>query len=667
MAAVYDTMNKRIVSSVDSVALGDSAQLSAGVVIAVLPFKTQSTYDFSAQNSVTEPIKPLPPSPTPAIGQRASVGDIGGHDYLDPKSPPPQSAGFDEATENFVALDTKGFWQIQNLCYEVTVTHSKASHVGSLSAVFLDPKEALYSNLAPGDWIVCWMLDNEVDQRSVSAFVYAGKEANGFDDGLKFVGRIDSIRRTVVVDGNGNRSRRIAIQASSFTELDSPIYWNPALALSDNDTNSSWFGVIKRGKELDALIGDLTQSLCFVDEAILALLLVFLGAGPSKESKNLGKAKDSAVVSRSPNEAYLVPKELGRLLGATPSLGDNLRYCDVLHVVSGIQSFENNLLFPDFNPEEEKKRKLKGFESLNNFTVLDRRLIGRMSPVSTPWANVPIWQILAQYGNLEANEMYTTLHVAYDGTVQPTMILRQQPFTSDSFSIHDYVTRFSSLPRWLVHEQQVTSEDLGRSNALRCNFVSVIAMPAGLDDPTGSIEVINRSYSPPITDRADIKRSGLRPLISTLNVDTFLANPVEVDFPSEAPKKKKKVDKVKESIGHAMRATKHWSSLIADFHMGGHMRETGGLTLHGIQAPIPVGDNIEYRGNLYHIESITHKCSKRSDGKVSFTTSLTLTHGTSIVPGDPNAPWPHISPDPTQSTPAQNLDEGVPVGTLKGI
>lgn len=71
-----------------------------------------------------------------------------------------------------------------------------------------------------------------------------------------------------------------------------------------------------------------------------------------------------------------------------------------------------------------------------------------------------------------------------------------------------------------------------------------------------------------------------------------------------------------------------WSALVADMVFGGHLKHTGSISLVGVQAPIPVGDNFEYDGVLYHIEQVDHSWSRNpSTGERTFQTVLGVTNG----------------------------------------
>jgi hypothetical protein len=75
-----------------------------------------------------------------------------------------------------------------------------------------------------------------------------------------------------------------------------------------------------------------------------------------------------------------------------------------------------------------------------------------------------------------------------------------------------------------------------------------------------------------------------------------------------------------------------WMDLLADFIVGGHMVFTGSLTTVGITAPICIGDNIEWDGIVFQIETITHSCSIDASGKKIFLSSFALTHGINAIP-----------------------------------
>lgn len=60
------------------------------------------------------------------------------------------------------------------------------------------------------------------------------------------------------------------------------------------------------------------------------------------------------------------------------------------------------------------------------------------------------------------------------------------------------------------------------------------------------------------------------------------------------------------------------------------------MELAGIQSTICEGDNVEYDGVVFHIETLSFNCSISSDGKKAFHTALSLSNG--MFPGTIDSP-----------------------------
>ena len=101
-------------------------------------------------------------------------------------------------------------------------------------------------------------------------------------------------------------------------------------------------------------------------------------------------------------------------------------------------------------------------------------------------------------------------------------------------------------------------------------------------------------------DDVDLQRSGLRPYI------------------------KQVACRIKSQIGLT---PKIWMALVADWLIGSQYTLNGTLTSVGIQAPVAEGDNLEFDGVVYHIESVSHRCAVVGSGQKSFVTSFALSNG----------------------------------------
>jgi hypothetical protein len=127
-------------------------------------------------------------------------------------------------------------------------------------------------------------------------------------------------------------------------------------------------------------------------------------------------------------------------------------------------------------------------------------------------------------------------------------------------------------------------------------------------------------------DQEDIKRHGMRPAIMTSNFD----------FP------------IKE--GNNEQQSKKWSLLLFDMLNAGHLRESGSMTCYGITEPISVGDNLQFDGAIYHIETVSHHMAiDPGSGKKTFRTSLTLSFGTDLTSNKTTPVYPQMSKTNTLS------------------
>ena len=232
------------------------------------------------------------------------------------------------------------------------------------------------------------------------------------------------------------------------------------------------------------------------------------------------------------------------------------------------------------------------------------------------WNNQKAWSIINQYTNAPVNELYTCFKISKKyNTVLPTVVFRQIPFSTDAFaSTGINSTPFLSIPRWKIHSSLVMEADLGRDEAARFNFVQYFGR--GTLGDTGSAaaeEIAHKNY---VTDITDINRSGLRPYIISSQFDEKLSDSSGITDPTAGSFQ-----------------SPSWAKIMADAVMEGHLKMNGTLLCAGIVEPITVGDNCEFNNTVYHIEAVTHTCSvSPNDGKISFRTQLSLSHGVNVDP-----------------------------------
>jgi hypothetical protein len=170
--------------------------------------------------------------------------------------------------------------------------------------------------------------------------------------------------------------------------------------------------------------------------------------------------------------------------------------------------------------------------------------------------------------------------------------------------IRTAVTRMAEVPRWKIDPILVKAFDVGRSDAMRHNFVHVYGESGA---PTGLSPAQQFVKNPPIIDDLDVARSGLRPFMATVAC-------APDDLVNGGPAA--------------------WMDLLADIVVNQELTLTGIMNVHGITSPIAPGDNIEYDGVIAHLEAVNHVFSIAPSGHVSFLTNLEFTHGVSAVQMD---------------------------------
>lgn len=508
---------------------------------------------------------------------------------------------------------------------QALVQNSKRSHTKVLSMV-LDSNRSgtnyLDANVClGGDWVLAWMFNNVEDVERISKAILAGEACNHFADGLKFVGRLHDVRQQTRQDLNSaTRYTQYHLQAIGFEELDTQFFYDRALASSAAVSSQirtfmaqlglQWSDWMDRDQAASGNIKD------NADRLIVALIDIILGKGIADkvnlptERAQVGIAGDAQFklapqANREAPAAYLVPKLVGQLLGrkssdATKSSGI-FGYADILDTLIGCQSYEakTSSATNNFYPELDLARST-GSRKFTKF-----QLKGTFLPVNPTFDNRPLWGLLTEYLNPAINELYTAMHVNEVGDVVPTLVARQIPFSTESIEEPAdskgvfKLTRFQSLPRWVLDPTMASEINVGRSNATRVNMVHVYGNAAAFAANKSITNQLVRN--PPIFDAVDCARSGIKPIMQTVNC--ALSDQTRKD------------------------GARIWMEAIADWSFGSQFTLNGTITCSGIQLPIAEGDNLEFQGMVYHIESVAHNIQMDDDGNKSFDTTLELSNG----------------------------------------
>lgn len=492
---------------------------------------------------------------------------------------------------------------ISNGCQQVQVSQSKRSPLTQMQASLLpNDKYNLLSAILPDDWIFAWITNSEDEAKKVIQAIKQKKAANWFLSGLKFIGRVNSLRKSLIQSPSGMRSVHYNLSATGFNEFQSMLYYEPALAEKIQTLGQFWARIVA---DFNKLINHETGGI-LGQNAILFFLNTLLGSGVPK---NFGLPDTDVALQQTAGDdapySYIVPSKVGELIGRNNPTkeGGILAVADLLDVVYGVQKYTGSSYA---SPAYSVNTNTKGFLfQPDNTQITDRRrftgtdLEGTFTPVQPQFTNKSVWAVLNSFLNPAMNEMYTCLRANPKGDIVPTLVVRQLPFSTSLAPTSIATTRYTELPRWELDPILVQKADIGRSNALRMNFVHVYGDPGQIRSPdVGYTEQIVRY--PPVRDDLDISRSGLHMYAMTVPAA------------------------LKEITGGGPRK---WMDLLQDIIIGQQLTLTGVVELVGIQAPICPGDNLEWDNTLYHIESVVHNAGISPSGHKHFSTILSLSHG----------------------------------------
>lgn len=548
------------------------------------------------------------------------------------------SGAFERAEKPLIIFDD---------CIQMTISRTKTSHIKNLTATLKSASVNYLSANAvlPGDWIFAWCHNDIEKTRQTIKKVLDGKPANEFMDGLKFMGRVHSIRKKVQVNQKVKLSTYF-LQAVGFAELDTHFYYDLHLA-----TPSALGGATDIAKWMKQIHLDYTKFVSQqqkkigrtkdnVNELLPTLIDIVIGKGTkgvNSVSKNIYNMVGNKGISEGklveggpqatlgvPNleeapYSYIIPVSVAKVLGKElmeKSKEGVFGYSDILHLLVGVQQYD----------KDSVNKPSKGF-----WPVLDTKVStwsrsfcpepvkGTYVPQNPgDFINKPLWSIFQQFLNPSINEMYTALKVSENGNVIPTLVVRQIPLSTNSIPQNDrmLLTRFLDLPRWKIDPVMIKDFDIGRSNGTRFNMVKILG-DANLFGKTGYANpAIQETLNPPVWDTIDIARSGLKPYMQIINC-TLLD--------------------LKRDDGIRM-----WTEAVADWTIGSQYTLNGQIDCVGIQTPIAEGDNLEFEDIVYHIEAITDTCSITPDGHKSFITSLSVTYG---MPANQNTNKGKVSQD----------------------
>jgi len=506
-------------------------------------------------------------------------------------------------------------------CTSITVSASKGSHNMAMQATLLDSGTKYLNEVLPGDWVVAYMVYSEDELHKISDALSKKTKMNDWNSGLKFIGRVEGLQKTVTVAADGRTTSAYSLSCVAFKEFDAAVMYYPEMSKEYGIADSmEKFGPqvsnMIRGKECDE------RGALDPNTLIPRLMTVIFGHGAwagieFREGQALA-----------PNVAYIVPKTVCSWLGVNTSKGN---FSDLMRVLIGIQKYSTPAATTNDNAQPGSLFWPDGAKEAAEGYACPFKLMGSFPQEVVPQTTTTPWSFITNYVGAPVNEALVTLRPDTNGDIFPFFTVRQTPYTSEvgqQFSLEEFqieqsameqknsyeapwltatshvvapwatrlpTTRFLELPRWVVHDSMLNESSFGRSDTLRQNLVYVYGTGPGV--AFDQYDQFIRSG--PVLDQLDILRNGIRPYMPSVNC----------------------------YISSLIRTPTDWRELMADIVMGQHLTLSGSMSVFGIRSPIAPGDNVEFQGVVYHIENVSHACSISPDGQRSFTTRLAVARG----------------------------------------
>lgn len=504
-------------------------------------------------------------------------------------------------------------------CTMAQITGSKSNHCSQMAANFQNSGSNYLQQIFQDDWVGAWIVYGEEKYHDLIRRLNAGEACNEFNDGLKFLGKVRSFRKQNMLMEDGKKKSVYAMQALGFREFANALFYDERLQM-----RIPFFADIvgKLNIAIDELMSFDRNTGIDTNKFVPLALDLILGRGAPQSFANPGGDLPIAAgpvqdKGSEPTAACVVPSQVAHVLGIKEagSKAGLFSYADLMNVVIGIQKYQG--ADNDWRAFVPRGAEGGGNRKVFANTDVDLQLIGSFLPMPMPFTNKALWSLLNEFLNPVVNEMYTALRVNGAGKIVPTLTVRQIPFTSNTFASHKLTrtsnlgadsamtatfkvstTRFLELPRWKAAPNLVRNYDIGRSGQAHFNFFHVYGAPVFSQPLTSLTSQIVRN--PPLSDDLDIRREGIQPFTTTVNCS-----------PNDASGDGAKI----------------WMQLAADFHAGQQYCYNGTVNLIGITEPIVHGDNFEWDGVVYHIETVSHSFTISEDGKKRFSTYLALSRG----------------------------------------
>jgi hypothetical protein len=505
------------------------------------------------------------------------------------------------------SLATRNPFVVVNDAINVTVSNSKSSPVSTFSCTLKQGDINYLTAVAPGDYVIVNMVNWETKAMQIRERALGQKPINRADDGFKGLFKILNVNMVLNVSDDGMKQYQVQITGRGFDEFNNVLYFNPAMPKAVDDSKGLLF--LNAFDNWEDLLKDKEKN--NVQFLLKEIIKRTIGQGLKVIDKD---TKLNQVLS------YQIPVQVANLLG----INNGKHIADINKYYFGIwnPSFKSNTGLPSYNGFtsffQSENAANDGINAFYN-TGDGNKLQGSRQIAFQDFQQVKVWSLIQDYSNPVLNESYTCYRLGLDNKVYPTLVVRQKPFSNRSYE--NFVvnnsnggtssdiannTKFLDLPRWKISPDLIKSINLGRSDSGRINFVQVFSRSQSIDPKFNAAAQIEQGNF--FEDKNDVRRNGRKPFIVTCNYD----------YPG---------------ADSELRA-RQWTLLVADWVLNGHLKMNGSMQTVGIEEPICIGDNLEFDGIVYHIESVSHSIGINNNGIKFFRTNFSLSMGISDKSSD---------------------------------
>lgn len=567
---------------------------------------------------------------------------------------------------------------VENDCIAVSINNSKNSYAKTCS-LSMKPGDVWFPNaVSTGDWVFVWMTeDRQSSERILNWLMKAGgttpnfaktTDVNGWNSGLKFVGRVLNLSNSTSISPTGSVSISQTVNCQSFLEMANSVYYTYIAKSIIPDEKTTGSAIAKAN--LRSLKEDNTYEYNGMEKALTKIADLFLGYAKDTSGFStpdeiiaimfiliMGVEKEKSMVNvidglaGSFGDAIGVPSLVANILGR----GGKKKLWQMYNVILGLQKYtdKKNIaesLFPDLDIASSTQDASSVFYKT---TMPTKGVV----PLQIPpiWDNRSLWNVLNGFLNSVVNEMYTCLRINKHGEIVPTLIVREMPFSTGMYdflngkasqfkidktseiqsnlkkqideeegkakSLEDERlkkewefrgesnkkrTMYNNLPRWIIPEEKVISFNISTDESKRINFVQVWGR-------SNSAEYLNIDLDQEKFKQAQYRHKNFIADETDIARHGLRADITETIF--DIP--------VNEGGGYS----NMFARMRADWLLNGHLKPSGTITMMGIQEPICEGDNIEFQGIVFHIVGVSHQGSISSNGLKSFTTTLQIENG----------------------------------------